>query len=242
MGLGFVLLAWAVIGTIMAGMGLLVFGGSTAYFTRGVDKGRRKAIIISGLFPFACLAWAAIVFVFQAVINDRFFHCDPGVGDGWYCPLPNGYTITMIDVTDQGFVSKPRTPGAEVDLNDEELTVSEVRMLQLAGPYILGGVDSQAFNHMNEGSSKVDSYFVIDTRTGKRTTPPNSEALRGVASRLGINLNLEPIDAVYSRYRYSWFDAVAGIMLCVPPAICFVLLIRWIVRLRRTRDPILLPT
>jgi hypothetical protein len=241
MGLGFVLLAWTVIGTIMAGMGLAVFGGSTAYLTRGVAKGRRKAIIISGLFPFACLAWAAIVFIFQAVINDRFFHCDPGIGDGWYCPLPNGYTITMIDVTDQGFVSKPRTPGTEVDLNDEELTVSEVRMLQLAGPYILGGVGSQAFKHLGDRNSKIDSYFLIDTRTGKRTTLPDYETLRGVASKLGVNPNLETIHSVYCRYRYSWFDAVAGIMLCVPPAICFVLLIRWIVRLRRIRGPELAP-
>lgn len=242
MGLGFVLFAWVIIGTIMAGIGLAVFGVATAFFTRGVLEGRRKAIIVAGIFPFACLFWAAIVFVFQAIVNDRVFHCDPGAGDGWCCPLPNGYKITMIDVTDQGWVSNTRTHGAEVDLNDEELTISGVRMLQLAGPYILGGIDSQAFNHLGDRDGKSDSYFVIDARTGKRTTLPNYEALRNAASRLGINLNLESIYSVYSRYRYSWFDSVAGLLLFVPPIVCLILLIRWIARLRRTRDSILLPT
>jgi hypothetical protein len=242
MGLGFVLLAWAVIGTIMAGMGLVVFGGSTAYLTRGIAKGRRKAIIISGLFPFACLAWAAIVFIFQAVINDRFFHCDPGIGDGWYCQLPNGYKITMIDVTDQGWVSNPRTQANEGDINDQEDSIFGVQMLQVAGPFILGGVNSQAFKHLGDRNGQINSYFLIDTRTGKRTTLPNYEALRGIASQLGLNPNLETIYSVYSRYRYSWFDVAAGLLLCVPPIVCAVLLVRWIIRLRRTRGSVLLPT
>jgi hypothetical protein len=236
MGLGFVLLAWAVIGTILAGIGLAILGGATASFTRGVKKGRRKAIIIAGLFPFACLTWAAIIFILQAIINDRWLHRDPGIGDGWYCPLPNGYRITMIDVTDQGWVSNPRTQGTEGDINEQEDAIFGVRTLQVTGPYIFGGVDSQAFKHLGDRNSKIDSYFLIDTRTGKRTTLPDYETLRDVASKLGVNPNLETIYSVYCRYRYSWFDAVAGIMLCVPPAICFVLLIRWIVRLRRTRD------
>src|SRR5215469_14812208 len=47
--------------------------------------------------------------------------------------------------------------------------------------------------HMDEGKGPIDSYFVIDTRTGKRTTLPSYEAFREMASQLGINPNLETI-------------------------------------------------
>ena len=90
MGLGFVLVIWAVVGTILAGIGLIVFGGATSFFTRGVPNGRRKAIAVAGLFPFACLAWAAANFVFQAVVNEGFLHRDPGLGGHMALPTADG--------------------------------------------------------------------------------------------------------------------------------------------------------
>src|SRR5213593_5214785 len=107
MGIGIVLLFWAIAGTISASVGALVFGGLTALLTSGAVEGRRKIIVGAFAFPFICLGWAGLVFVFQAAVNGFLLQRDPGLGDTWYCPLPNGYAITMIDVTDQGWVYNP---------------------------------------------------------------------------------------------------------------------------------------
>jgi len=60
-------------------------------------------------FPFLCLAWGCGVFIFQGVINEAVFHRDPGLGDLWQCPLPNGYALTMVDVPAHGRVYNPAT-------------------------------------------------------------------------------------------------------------------------------------
>jgi len=54
-----------------------------------------------------------LVFIFQGFINANFFHRDIGLGGSWYCPLPNGYSLLMTDVTDHG-VSEKCILGGEV--------------------------------------------------------------------------------------------------------------------------------
>jgi hypothetical protein len=240
MGLGFVLLFWAVGGAVVAAIGAATLGCATALLTRGVANGRRKVIIAASLFPIVCLGWGGVMFVFQAIVNEGLFHRDLGLGDTWHAPLPNGYQIMMIDVTDQGWVYNPKTqPGSGV--GEQEDAVAGVRNVQVAGRYILGATDSKAFEHLGQDTSQVDAYFLLDTQLGKRTQFQNYDALRHSALELGIEPNLQPINAVYSKFRFSWFDVLAGMLLCVPPIIGAVLLILWIVQLRRTR-PLLLHT
>ena len=112
MGLGFVLLFWAVAGTVAAAAGAATLGITAELLTRGVANGRRKVIIAACLFPFVCLGWGGAVFVFQAAVNEALLHRDLGLGDTWHAPLPNGYQIMMIDVTDQGWVYNPKTQPA----------------------------------------------------------------------------------------------------------------------------------
>jgi hypothetical protein len=186
------------------------------------------------LFPFVCSGWSGAVFVFQAVVNEGLLHRDLGLGDTWHAPLPNGYQIMMIDVTDQGWVYNPKTqPGSVV--GEREDAVSGVRNVQVAGRYILGATDSQSFEHLGQDSNQVDAYFLLDTQLGKQAPFKNYDALRQKALELGIEPNLQPINSVYSKFRFSWFDVMAGLLFCVPPLIGFLLLIGWIARLRRTR-------
>jgi len=220
---------------VVAGIGLLVLGGATAFFTRGVTKDRRKVIVAACLFPFACFAWAGIVFVFQAIVNEGVLQRDLGLGDTWHCPLPNGYRIMMIDVADQGWVYNPKTQHSKSAVGEQEDAVAGVRTVQVAGRYILGGADTSAFAHLGQDSNHVDSYFLLDTQTGKRTQFQSYATLRGAAQRLGIEAKLEPINSVYSRYRFSWFDVFVGFLFCVPPLVGGFLLVRWVLRLRRTR-------
>jgi hypothetical protein len=234
MGIGIVLMFWAVAGILVAGIGAATLGCAAALLTRGVTNGRRKVIVAASLFPFVCLGWGGAVFVFQALVNEGLLHRDLGMGDTWHAPLPNGYQILMIDVTDQGWVYNPKTqPGSGI--GEQEDAVAGVRDIQIAGRYILGATDSKAFENLGKDTNQVDAYFLLDTQTGKRIQFQNFEALRRKALEHGIEPDLQPINAIYSKFRFSWFDVLAGLLLCLPPVIGAALLIRWIVLLRQTR-------
>jgi hypothetical protein len=237
MGLGFVLLIWAVIGIIVATVAAAAFAGFTAFVTRGVHKGRNIAIVAAALLPFGCLAWGGFVFAVQALVNDGVLHRDVGLGDASYCPLPNGYRILMIDVSDIGWVYNPTTqPSGGV--TEREDAIAGVRLLDVQGRYILAAADSKAWTKTMPTAMDVDSYVLLDSQTGKRTSFENYAALQAAALRLGIQPRLQPIFDVYRKYRFTWFDVVAGLLFCIPPIIAGLPLIAWIVRLRGTRLPI----
>lgn len=220
-----------VIGLVVAGVGSALYGCAATFFTRGVTKGRRRVVVAAFLLPVLCLGWGAAVFVVQAVVNEGLLHRDLGIGDTWHAPLPNGYQILMIDVTDQGFVYNPKTqPGAGV--GEAEDAVADVRTMQVAGRYILGATDSTAIEDEGQDKTKVDGYFLLDTLVGKHTTFSTFSALRERATDLNIKPDLQPIDAVYSKYRFTWFDVIAGLLVCAPPVIGTLTLITWIIRLR----------
>lgn len=240
MGIGVVLVLWAVVGMILAGVGAGVLGALASYFTRNVGKDGRKAVIAAILFPFACLGWAGVVFVFQALVNEEVLQRDPGLGDTWKCPLPNGYALLMIDEPDQGVVFKPVNQQVEGVVGLQQAAVDGVRIMQVAGRYILGGAGSRSSDHFGD-KAEVDSYFLLDTGTGQRQSFPTYEALRTAAGQRGVKLTLQPIEAVYDKYRFTYFDMFVGCLLCVPPLLLGWLLVRRIVRLRRHQDQVLQP-
>jgi hypothetical protein len=233
MGILFVLAFWGIVGLVLAAFGTL--GGRTivAKLTRGANEdahksARDKIIRYATLFPVGCLVWAACVFVFQGFINTTYLHRDIGIGDSSYCPLPNGYSILMIDVGDEGTVCR----GTDASESNPDSAISGVRELQVSGAFILGASDSQYAEHFGQDVPTLNRYFLLDTRTGKHSDFATEVALRMAASELGITVKLEPIFNVYRRYRFTWFDAFAAALLFVPPIIGIVLLIRSIVRLR----------
>lgn len=230
MGIGIVLIFWTIVGTVAASIGAVILGSFTAWFTKESPK-RRRAILVASAFPFLCLGWAGALFIFQAIVNETVFHRDPGLGDTWECPLPNGYAITMIDVTDRGWVYNPKTqPGG---IGEQEDAVAGVRSLQIAGRYIFGAADSHASDFGK--STDVDSFFVLDTVTCKRINFNNLQELNLAAAQLGIQLNLEDIQTVYSRYRFTWFDVAVGLALVVPLGAYFFLAARWIKRIGQSQ-------
>ncbi|HET9743078.1 MAG TPA: hypothetical protein VFQ00_10035 [Terriglobales bacterium] len=236
MGLGLVLLFWAFVGTVAAGIGGVVFSSSAGFLTRHVKKSRRRVLRVAGLFPLACLIWAGGIFVFSAVVNEGFLHRDLGLGDSWHCPLPNGYQILLIDVTDQGMVYNTKTQGNDGAVTEHDDAIDGVRFLQVAGPFLFATSDSKAFDHMNQSTEQVDSYFALDTRTGHKAALPSRKALEQFAAQSGYQLNLEPIYSVYSKYRFTWFDVFALLLLLLPPFAGFIGLALWIVHLRRGQD------
>jgi hypothetical protein len=140
MGIGFVLIVYAVGGTIAAAIGCLVLRRLVAGFVPESSRPRSLLIRAVTAFPFACLLWAGGVFVVSATVNVVWLHRDVGIGDGFDCPLPDGYALRFIDRTDVGTVYRQNAVWSS-DVRQNR--VDDVTAMQIAGPYILGSVDSQ---------------------------------------------------------------------------------------------------
>ena len=170
MGIGVVLIIWAVVGFALASLGSVVMMAVAKFLTRRAAFHRHAFVLAVGIFPFVGLGWAGVVFVFQAVVNEGFLHRDPGAGDYWTCPLPNGYTLSFIDTMDQGWLydSKDGIAG-------QEALVSEVRSLQVSGQYILGGATSE---EIPSEHAAIDHYFLVDGKTRSRQDFGTLDALK----------------------------------------------------------------
>lgn len=232
MGILFVLAFWGVVSLALAAGWILGTRSLIALLTRGANteaqkSARDRVTRNATLLPIACIVWGGFVFIAQGFINITYLKRDIGIGDSFYCPLPNGYSILMIDVGDEGTLHR----GA--DASESNLgAISGVRELQISGANILGSSDGQYAEHFAQQVSTRNRYFFLNTQTGRHTDFPTEDALRTAASEIGITLKLEPIYDVYRRYRFTWFDALAAVLLFAPPTIGIVLLIRSIVRLR----------
>jgi len=235
MGLIFVLGFWAIAGSILASLAAVGTRIFALAITRQIPRNpvKRRLIRAATILPIACLLWAACVFVFQAVINSVYLNRDVGTGDTWNCPLPNGYEIMMIDVTEEGTVYKPRTQTLPYGVTGQEDSVFGVRTLQVAGPWLLGGADTESFSRLDEEGA-INRYFLLDTRTGKPGYFKNQADLQSAAQHIGVRLQLEPIDTVYNRYRFTWFDLLALLLLLIPPAAATLLLLRALLHLRKS--------
>jgi len=215
MGIGIVLLFWLFAGIIAAAIGAVVLAVGMTVLTRKGQEGRRGAIVMSAALPFIGLLWFAGVFVFQATVNAVVFQRDPGLGDAWVTPLPNGYHLTMIDVTDRGWVHKSTQMEMGPQISD----------LQIADRYILARY-----------TSETGGYFLLDTVTGKHQEFADVNQLQMTAKPLGISLNLEPINTVYGRYRNSWFDYLVLLLFLAYPVGALVVWVRRVRRVRQERE------
>jgi hypothetical protein len=60
--------------------------------------------------------------------------------------------------------------------------------------------------------------------------------LKAAALQLNIPFNLEPVDVIYSIYRYTWIDIVLLVAFALPPLIMGAILVQALMRLRSTRS------
>jgi hypothetical protein len=227
MGLFFVLILYAVIFSILAFVGAIVLGGFSYVLTRHAWPKSKRLVIASALFPFLCVIYAGGCFATYAVTNWKVFHRDPGLGDGWFTPLPNGYSLSMVDITDQGSIYSTVNP-------DGQSVEDGVRQLQVYNNLIFGARDQGYFGRIGQSSSVVDSYFLLDTSDKSKTEFSSLEQLRQQAHTRGVTLNLRTFDAVFSYYRYTWFDVLALAVLFLVPGTAFLFLMRWIWKTRNS--------
>jgi hypothetical protein len=230
-GLGVVLIVYFVALTVVASFGALSLGGLTYLLTRKSEFWRR-AVLASVLFPFLCEAFAGGWFIAYALINYEVFKRDPMLGDSWQTPLPNGYALMMIDTTDQGTVYNPKTQSGDGSIVGRDDAVFGVRQLQVSKELIFGARDSGYFSHMGQESKAVDTYFELDTAHNKNTEFKSLDDLQQRAAARGIHLQLREFQSVFADYRTTWFDYFAFALLLLLPGVGFLVLARWIWKIR----------
>lgn len=229
MGIVFVLIFWAIVGLFAAATGSATLYCFAKVFTSASRESAVEFLRAVRSFPFWCLGWVALVFFFYAAINVMALHRDPGIGDGWFTPLPNGYAIEMIDTTEYGSLYNP----AAGDINSSA-SLHDVCLLQIAGRYIVGGADCLPDSINAMGGRMVPAHwFLLDTVTGAHMEFHEKEELQNAAISHGVHLNPEPVVKIYSRYRFTWFDAAYVLVLFGAPLYRAGLLCHRAIRLRR---------
>jgi hypothetical protein len=232
MGIVVVLIFYAFAMTIAASIGSVVLGAVSYRLTWHSRANRRRAVLASVLFPFVCVAFAGGWFIAYSIINYEVFHRDPGLGDTWQTPLPNGYALMMIDTTDQGTVYNPKTQSSDGLISGRDDAVFGVRQLQISNGLIFGARDSGYFGRLGQESKAVDAYFELDTMKRTHTEFKSLDELQKRAASEGISLKLREFQSVFGDYRTTWFDYLAGSILLLVPTLGFFVLARWIWKLR----------
>jgi hypothetical protein len=228
MGMAVVLIVYAIALSLAALVGAILLGGLAHVLTKKSGSFRRRAVVVSAFFPFACVLYAGGWFICYSTVNYVVFHRDPGLGDTWETPLPNGYALMMIDTTDQGTVYNPKTqPGGDLVVGRDD-AVFGVRQLQVSNKLIFGARDSGYFGRMGRDSKIVDSYFELDTNRNAQLQFKSLDDLRKRAASEGVALQLREFASVFHDYRTTWFDYFAGLALLGVPLVGFFGLVRWV--------------
>lgn len=218
MGIGLVILVWLFLGLLSAGIVSLAARCFVSSMMKRLqyEVNHKRVLDAAIRFPFLCLAWVAIIFAFQAFVNESILQRSCGLGDYYRCPLSNGYALSGIDCVNRMRLYNPTTlPEGDGSIDDRSDAVNDVTMIHLAGPLILGATNSSITN--GEAPGYADGYFILDTRVGTlKKYVAEFEFLRDTKG-LGISQSLQPIEAVYYQNRYTCFDLFALLLGIIPP-------------------------
>jgi hypothetical protein len=187
--------------------------------------------LFSLALPWLVLAVESVGFAGYAAINVTLLHRDLGIGDGFSAPLPNGYEMEAIDVTDRGWILDPVAAKDEEGINNTAHSIGPVRQFQIDGEAISGMAQEDP---MAGQSPNAPQYFVIDTSTAQRWIAPSQKAWVSELNRRGLMPHLSSFDDQYAKHRFGWFDWLAyGIGACVP--VLAAALWIWLIVLARRR-------
>jgi hypothetical protein len=206
-GLGFVLVFWALLGGIGAVVCALALG-AWSWWNHRRAPGCIRILhpLAAAALPFLLLAYAGAAFTGYAVWCAAIRDVDPGIGDGWQVPLGHDLFFCMIDVPDEGFLLKGGCSGSAI--------VAEITEL--------GGSDDVLV-----GSSRSSGPFVLDMRTGKLQAFSNIDA---ALSNVTPRPSLQSADDFYRARRWGLADAIAAVLIVIPAIVASLLWYLWFVR------------
>lgn len=236
MGLAIVLFVVALFfGVVCAGIVSVLGFGIGALLTRGVERGRGSFLAVTALFPFLCVAWMAVAYLGHSVANVLVFDRSVRGGDEFDCPLPNGYALYLEKGSlEVGTLYRPT--GWPRWRNGWEDGIRDVRLLQLANGYVLGGRGRRLVETPEAGDRIVAAYFLLDTRSGRKTEFETLPELEQAAERVGLRPQLQTVGEVYAVHARTWFDGALIWILLLPLAPAVFGMFRWLGRLRARRE------
>src|SRR5687768_10851616 len=103
MGIGFVLMIWALLlgcAAVPIAIALTIWSSRNWRESKSTTKLFRP--IGAALLPFILLAYGGAAFIGYAVWCVKVRRVDPGIGDAWVVPVGNGYFFGMIDIPEHG--------------------------------------------------------------------------------------------------------------------------------------------
>jgi hypothetical protein len=206
-GIGCVLLLWALLLGSAAAIGAVVLGfWSWRKQRRALGRAGVFKAVAAAALPFVLLAYVGVAFAGYAVWCVAIRSVDPGIGDGWQVPVGNDHYFCMIDVPDSGYVLKGGCSGGPI--------VAEITELASAGPLLIG-------------KSRSDGPFLLDTRTGRLQTFTSMDA---ALSQVTPRPTLQSAAAFYTDRRFVLADAIAALLIAVPAIRLSILWHRWFIR------------
>ncbi|HEY2030484.1 MAG TPA: hypothetical protein VGH20_14880 [Myxococcales bacterium] len=232
MGAPVVIVLWLVFAAIVCGTSLFVL---RVIARRLIAEGpqQKRALRTATWFPFACFAWWIAVMSGYYAVYPVLFHRNADIADTWQCPLPNGYSMLMIDDPDYAFLYDPRTQPLPDFVGSQEDAVVNVRGAQVAGPFIAASTQERQRADGSKWPSpdQPDSFVLIDTRQHEVTQFATIDKLRAAAAP-HFDLRLEPVDEVYARYCDTWLDRIMPLMTLLVPFTAGILVLVHFFRLR----------
>ncbi len=247
MGPLFVLIFWIIAGSLLSLAGGALLVKVVALLTVRVRVGQKRALSIARVLPalgFAYLFLCILIFSFWSTARGR----DWGWGDTWDTPILGNYHLMMIDVTDQGTIYDRADPNVFQNGSvmgggpAQKNVIFGVRRFEVRPPFLLGEASPNTFTE-SPTTPPQTIFFVLDTRDNSREDAPNLAALQARARQMpGGPLQLQPVNVIYKRFRYTWPDLIPVLLFTIPPLVALLWLTRALLRLRRKREPLLAST
>ncbi len=211
MGIGFVLLLWAVLlGCAGLPVGLALGLWSWRNQRRSPSRAGMLRPIAAAALPFVLLAFGGAAFIAYAIWCEEVRHVDAGIGDSWAVPVGNDHFFCMIDVPDDGYLLKGGCSGTPA--------VDDVSELTEVGDRIVG-------------NSRSSGPFVLDTRSGALQTFATLEAALG---QFSPRPSVQTANSFYVRRRWGWADLAAGVLTVVPAGGILIVWFRRFIRVPPT--------
>jgi hypothetical protein len=214
MGIGFVLVFWALILGVLAIPFSIALGLWSWWNHRSAaGPARVLKILAAAALPFLLLGYGGAAFGVYAIWCEAIRNVDAGIGDSWRVPVGNDHYFCMIDVPDHGYLLKGGCTGSPI--------VDGITELGVAGDLVFG-------------KSESSGPFMLDTRSGALQ---NVASMDAALARVTPRPTLRTADEFYNDHRWGQADLIAAVLIAVPAVAVAMAWYFWFIRARRKRNP-----
>lgn len=198
MGIGIVLFFLLVILSVAAFFPAILLGARARSLSRGQPlMTRLRRMAFAAAVPYLWLGYFGAAFIVYALWCEEVRGVDPGLGDGWYVPLQNGYSLDMIDTHDN-----PTLREGPIAI------LSNLELLGVQGEFVYGRRGFQGYYLFNTLSAEMEQFG-------------SEEKFLSAMETHGLDPPGEMQSAVsfYFRERWGFADVAAVALILAPPAL-----------------------